>query len=84
MRTTKLVAIPLRNRYPSEVGIRCPESTKATFLLNPPQRRIRCVVCNRLVRLRVARNGQVVVVPPHDFPRLGTNAAKNVLKRLVG
>ena len=66
------------------MGIRCSESGKATGLIKPPLRRLRCVVCNRLVRLRVSADGNHVIVPTHDFPRMGTYAAKNVLKRLVG
>jgi hypothetical protein len=66
------------------MGIRCSESGKATGLIEPPMRRVRCVVCNRLLHLRVSPDGAHVIVPRHDFPRMGTYAAQNVLKRLVG
>jgi hypothetical protein len=65
------------------MGIRCPESGKATALMVLPLRRVRCIVCNRLVKLRYAAPNGVIVVSAHQFRRFGAYAAVNVLKRLL-
>jgi hypothetical protein len=65
------------------MGTRCPESGKATGRIDIPGRRLRCVVCWRLIRLQSEGQYGIVVVPKHDFPRMGPYSATNVLKRLI-
>jgi hypothetical protein len=46
--------------------VRCLESGRATGLHVVPIRRIRCIVCSRLIQLR--KFGEHIVVPIHYVP----------------
>jgi ribosomal protein S27E len=46
--------------------MRCPESGKATGRWELPRRRVRCLVCGRLVYLLAW--GEGIIVAPHHVP----------------
>jgi hypothetical protein len=58
------VALELFGRKPRRV--RCLESGRATGLHIVPIRRIRCIVCSRLIQLR--EFGEHIIVPIHYVP----------------
>jgi len=58
----------------------CVESGKATGLFRLPTRRIRCIVCGRLVKLRVSWPLGTIYIPPHNLPAEWQRPKRKVLK----